>query len=44
MNEDAQTAMQQIDLKDYSQRFCSLRQAIVKVGINSNSDKGNIED
>ena len=44
MNKDAQTAMQQIDLKDYRQRFALCGKPIVKVGINFDSDKGNIED
>ena len=44
MNKDAQTAMQQIDLKDYRQRFALCGKPVVKVGINSDSDKGNIED
>ena len=44
MNKDAQTAMQQIDLKDYRQRFALSGKPIVKVGINFDSDKGNIED
>ena len=44
MNKDAQTAMQQIDLKDYRQRFALCGNPVVKVGINFDSDKGNIED
>ena len=44
MNKDAQTAMQQIDLKDYRQRFALCGKPVVKVGINFDSDKGNIED
>ena len=44
MNKDAQTAMQQIDLKDYRQRFALCDKPVVKVGINFDSDKGNIED
>ena len=44
MNKDAQTAMQQIDLKDYRQRFALSGKPVVKVGINFDSDKGNIED
>ena len=44
MNKDAQTAMQQIDLKDYRQRFALCCKPVVKVGINFDSDKGNIED
>ena len=44
MNKEAQTAMQQIDLKDYRQRFALCGKPVVKVGINFDSDKGNIED
>ena len=44
MNKDAQTAMQQIDLKDYRQHFALCGKPVVKVGINFDSDKGNIED
>ena len=44
MNKDAQTAMQQIDLKDYRQRFALCGKPVVKVGINFDSDKGNVED
>ena len=44
MNKDAQTAMRQIDLKDYRQRFALCGKPVVKVGINFDSDKGNIED
>lgn len=44
MNKDVQTAMQQIDLKDYRQRFALCGKPVVKVGINFDSDKGNIED
>ena len=44
MNKDAQTAMQQIDLKDYRQRFALSGKPVVKVGINFDSKKGNIED
>ena len=44
MNKDAQTAMQQIDLKNYRQRFALCGKPIVRVGINFDSEKGNIED
>ena len=44
MNKDAQTAMQQINLNDYRQRFALSGKPVVKVGINFDSDKGNIED
>ena len=44
MDKDAQTAMQQIDLKQYDRRFALCGKPIVKVGINFDSAKGNIED
>ena len=44
MNKDAQAAMQQIDLKDYRQRFALCGKPVVKVGINFDARKGNIED
>ena len=44
MDKDAQTTMQQIDLKDYRQRFALCGKPIVKVGINFDAKKGNIED
>ena len=44
MNKDAQTAMQQINLKNYDQRFALCGKPIVKVGINFDAEKGNIED
>ena len=44
MNKDAQTAMQQINLNDYRQRFALSGKPVVKVGINFDSEKGNIED
>ena len=43
MDKSAQAAMQQIDLKDYRQRFALSGKPVVKVGINFDSDKGNIE-
>ena len=43
MNRDAQTAMQQIDLKQYDRRFALCGKPVVKVGINFDSQKGNIE-
>lgn len=36
--------MQQINLNDYHQRFVLSGKPIVKVGINFDSDKGNVED
>ena len=44
LNKSAQAAMQQIDLKKYDQRFARCGKPIVKVGINFDSTKGNIED
>ena len=44
MNKDAQPAMQEIDLKDFRQRVALCGKPVVKVGINFDSDKGNIED
>lgn len=42
LNRDAQTALQQINLKNYAQRFA--RNLIVKVGVNFDSAQGNIAD
>ena len=44
LNKNAQTALQQINLKNYAQRFALCGKPIVKVGINFDSTKGNIED
>ncbi len=44
LNKNAQTALQQINLKNYAQRFALCGKPIVKVGINFDSAKGNIED
>ena len=44
MNRDAQTAIQQIDLKQYDRRFALCGKPVVKVGINFDSQKGNIDD
>ena len=44
MNKDAQTAMQQINLNDYAKRFALCGKPVVKVGINFDAKKGNIED
>lgn len=44
LNRDAQTALQQINLKNYAQRFALCGKPIVKVGINFDSTQGNIED
>ncbi len=44
LNKDAQTALQQINLKNYAQRFALCGKPITKVGINFDSTKGNIED
>ena len=43
LNQSAQAAMQQINLKQYDQRFARCGKPIVKVGINFDAKKGNIE-
>ena len=43
MNKDAETAMQQINLNDYAKRFALCGKPIVKVGINFDAKKGNID-
>ena len=44
LNKSAQSAMQQITLKQYGQRFARCGKPIVKVGVNFDAKKGNIED
>ena len=44
LNQSAQAAMQQIDLKNYRQRFALCGKPITKVGINFDSTQGNITD
>ena len=44
LNQSAQAAMQQINLKQYAQRFARCGKPIVKVGVNFDAKKGNIED
>lgn len=44
LNKGAQSAMQQINLKQYGQRFARCGKPIVKVGVNFDAKKGNIED
>ena len=44
LNKDVQTAMQQINLKNYSQRFALCGKPVTKVGINFDSTQGNITD
>ena len=44
LNKDAQTAMRQIDLKNYAQRFALSGKPITKVGVNFDSTVGNITD
>ncbi len=44
LNKSAQVAMQQINLKNYRQRFALCGKPITKVGINFDSAQGNIED
>ncbi len=44
LDKSAQTAMRQINLKNYAQRFALCGKPVTKVGINFDSTKGNIED
>ena len=44
LNKSAQSAMQQINLKQCGQRFARCGKPIVKVGVNFDAKKGNIED
>ncbi len=44
LNKDAQTAMQQINLRNYAQRFALCGKPVTKVGINFDSTQGNITD
>ena len=44
LNKDAQTAMQQINLKNYAQCFALCGKPVTKVGINFDSTQGNITD
>lgn len=44
LNKSVQSAMQQINLKQYGQRFARCGKPIVKVGVNFDAKKGNIED
>ena len=44
LNKRAQSAMLQINLKQYDQRFARCGKPIVKVGVNFDAKKGNIED
>ena len=44
LNKSAQSAMQQINLKQYGQRFARCGKPSVKVGVNFDAKKGNIED
>lgn len=44
LNKDSNTAMRQIDLKEYAKRFTLCGLPIVKVGINFNVDTHNITD
>ena len=44
LSKNAQTALQQINLKNYAQRFALCGKPVTKVGINFDSAKGNIED
>ena len=44
LNKNAQAALQQINLKNYAQRFAVCGKPVSKVGINFDSTTGNIED
>lgn len=44
LNRDAQTALHQINLKNYSKRFALSALPVTKVGVNFDSEKGNITD
>ena len=44
LDKDAHTALQQIDMKDYRQRFALCGKPVTKVGINFDSEKGNIDE
>ena len=44
LNRSAETAIEQIDLKDYPARFALCRLPIVKVGINFNLQSRTIDD
>ena len=44
LNKDARIAMRQIDLKDYRQRFALCGKPVTKVGINFDTEKGNIDE
>lgn len=44
LNKNAQAALQQINLKNYAQRFALCGKLVSKVGINFDSTTGNIED
>ena len=44
LNQSAQAAMQQINLKNYCQRFALSGKPITKVGVNFDSTQGNITD
>ena len=44
LNKDAHTAMQQINLKNYRQRFALSGKPVTKIGINFDSTVGNITD
>ncbi len=44
LNKDANAAMQQIDMKNYCQRFALCGKPVTKVGINFDVEKGNIDE
>ena len=43
-NQDVQTALQQISPKQYDQRFVQSGKPIVKVGVEFDAKRGNIDD
>ena len=44
LNQDAQTTMQQINLKNYRQRFALSEKPITKIGVNFDGTTRNITD
>lgn len=44
LNRDAQSAMRQMDLRNYRQRFALSGLPVTKVAINFDSTKGNLTD
>ena len=44
LGKSADTAMRQIELNEYNERFALSGKPVTNVGINFDSEKGNIED